>query len=89
MKNGETGIITTIKALNPYPVRKNPAAGQRLRRHKWGFQKRLEDMGATPGTEITVINSAPFHGPVEIRLRGYRLAIGRGMAKRILVEVKR
>jgi DtxR family Mn-dependent transcriptional regulator len=50
------------------------------------FEKRLMDMGLTPGTRVTVVKSAPFHGPIEIRVRGSRLAVGRGMAERIFVE---
>jgi len=46
------------------------------------------DMGLTPGTEILVVKSAPFHGPVEILVRGSRLALGRGMAERIFVVRK-
>ena len=53
------------------------------------FEKRLMDMGLTPGTRITVVKSAPFHGPIEIRVRGSRLALGRGMAERIFVEMKK
>jgi len=51
-----------------------------------GFEKRLMDMGLTPGTKVTVVKSAPFHGPLEVLVRGSRLALGRGMAERILVE---
>jgi len=36
-----------------------------------------------------VIKSAPFHGPVELQVRGSRLAIGRGMAERVLVRVEK
>lgn len=52
-----------------------------------GVVQRLTDMGLTPGTEITVTRHAPF-GPVEISVRGSKLAIGRGIAMKILVEVK-
>lgn len=52
-----------------------------------GFEKRLMDMGLTPGTIVNVVKSAPFHGPIEILVRGSRLALGRGMAERILVEI--
>jgi DtxR family Mn-dependent transcriptional regulator len=45
------------------------------------------EMGLTPGTVVTVVKSAPFHGPVEVQVRGSRLALGRGMAERIVVEV--
>ncbi|MDX1814081.1 MAG: FeoA family protein [Candidatus Bathyarchaeia archaeon] len=50
------------------------------------FEKRLMDMGLTPGTKVTVVKSAPFHGPIEISVRGSRLALGRGLAGRIFVE---
>ncbi|MBN2330570.1 MAG: metal-dependent transcriptional regulator [Candidatus Aenigmarchaeota archaeon] len=49
--------------------------------------RRLEDMGLTPGTRITVKKSAPFSGPVEICVRDSCLVIGRGMASRIFVLV--
>lgn len=55
----------------------------------WGFEKRLADMGLTPGIAVTLVKAAPFHGPVEILVRGSRLALGRGMAQRIIVEVER
>lgn len=42
-------------------------------RHR-GFERRLMDMGLTPGTVIVVVKSAPFHGPIEVIIRGSRLA---------------
>ena len=54
-----------------------------------GFEKRLMDMGLTPGTVVTVVKSAPFHGPLEVLVRGSRLALGRGMAERIVVEIEK
>ena len=78
LRPGETGVIVSIQALTNHRHR---------RRRSWGFQRRLEDMGLTPGTSIMVVKSAPFHGPIEIHVRGSRLAIGRGMAERILVSV--
>lgn len=79
LKPGEKGVIVSIQALTIHH--------RHHRRHGWGFQRRLEDMGLTPGTRIMVVKSAPFHGPIEIHVRGSRLAIGRGMADRILVSV--
>ncbi|NIR88046.1 ferrous iron transport protein A [Candidatus Bathyarchaeota archaeon] len=83
LRAGESGIITSIKA----------SGGRGWRRFRagrgWGFKKRLEDMGLTPGTRITVVKSAPFRGPLEVYVRGSRLAIGKGMADRIFVEVER
>jgi len=78
LRNGETGTVTSIKAGHG-----------RGRGRGWGFEKRLMDMGLTPGTKVTVVKSAPFHGPLEILVRGSRLALGRGMAERIFVETRK
>jgi DtxR family Mn-dependent transcriptional regulator len=51
--------------------------------------QRLCDMGLTPGTEVTVVKSAPFHGPTEILVRGSRLALGRGVTETIFVEAEK
>ena len=51
--------------------------------------QRLSDMGLTPGTEVTVVKSAPFHGPIEILVRGSRLALGRGVSETIFVEAEK
>ena len=47
--------------------------------------KRLTEMGLTPGTELIVLRSAPFLGPIEISLRGVSLALGRGVASKVFV----
>ena len=91
MRNGESGVITSICI-----VERSEHRGRR--RHHWHrgahtryttFMTRLTDMGLTPGVTVTVVKSAPFLGPVEITVRGSRLALGRGMANRIFVEVNR
>ncbi len=74
LKDGERGIVISVKA------------GRGRHGRGWGFKKRLMDMGLTPGTMITVMRSAPFNGPLEVSVRGSRLALGRGMAARIFVE---
>ena len=51
----------------------------------WGFQRRLADMGLTPGVIIRVMNSQK-PGPIIIDLRGSRLVLGYGMTQRILVK---
>jgi Fe2+ transport system protein FeoA len=78
LKNGEIGIVVSI----------NPCRGQGFGRG-WGFEKRLMDMGLTPGVEVVMVKSAPFHGPIEVIVRGSRLALGRGMAERIFVVRKK
>jgi DtxR family Mn-dependent transcriptional regulator len=48
--------------------------------------QRLLDMGLTPGTKITLIKAAPFDGPIQVLVRGSKLAIGRGIASKVFVE---
>jgi len=50
-----------------------------------GLQRRLTDMGLTPGVQIRVMNGQ-YAGPVLIDLRGSRLGLGRGVAQKILVK---
>jgi DtxR family Mn-dependent transcriptional regulator len=48
--------------------------------------QRLLDMGLTPGTSIKIERSAPFSGPIEVCVRGSKIAIGRGIASNVFVE---
>jgi DtxR family Mn-dependent transcriptional regulator len=48
--------------------------------------QRLLDMGLTPSTKITLLKTAPFDGPIEVSVRGSKLAIGRGIASKVFVE---
>ncbi len=50
--------------------------------------KRLADLGLTPGTEITVIGRTLFSGPIQIEVSGSKLALGKGLASKIQVELK-
>lgn len=54
-----------------------------------GLKRRLEAMGIRPGVRIEKITGSPFSGPIVIRIEHIRLAIGYGMANKILVEVRR
>jgi len=49
--------------------------------------RRLLDMGITIGAIISVIKVAPLSGPVEVAIRGSKLAIGRDIACNVFVEV--
>jgi Fe2+ transport system protein FeoA len=51
----------------------------------WGLQRRLADMGLTPGVQIMVMNGQ-CAGSVLIDLRGSRLGLGRGVAQKISVK---
>ena len=90
LRNGETGVITSTDSnLERKMCRHRARKGWKKRLTTELCIKRLTDLGLTPGTNVTVVNSAPFNGPLEVCVRGSRLAIGRGMASRILVDVER
>lgn len=44
-------------------------------------------MGITIGAIISVIKVAPLSGPVEVSIRGSKLAIGRDIACNVFVEL--
>ncbi|MDR0385737.1 MAG: ferrous iron transport protein A [Prevotellaceae bacterium] len=52
------------------------------------LRRRLLDMGITPGTEITFNKVAPLGDPLEIRLRGYTLAIRKTEADAVLMKME-
>jgi ferrous iron transport protein A len=47
---------------------------------------RLMELGFTSGTEVEVSRRAAFGGPLEVRLRSYRLSLRRDEAESIRVE---
>ena len=50
--------------------------------------QRLMDMGLTKGTKIRVTKAAPFRGPLEVSVRGTSLALGRGLANHVFIEIE-
>ncbi len=48
--------------------------------------RRLLDMGITVGAIVSVIKVAPLGGPVEVAVRGSKLALGRDIASNVFVE---
>ena len=53
-----------------------------------GMVGRLAALGIRPGRRITKLSSGFMRGPVTIEVDRAQMAIGFGMAKRILVEVE-
>lgn len=53
----------------------------------FGLKKRFESLNLREGKSIKKISAAPFHGPVVIDVGGCKIAIGRGMASKIIVEI--
>ncbi len=47
---------------------------------------RLANLGIVPGVKVKKMKNAPFKGPLEIKVKGSSLVIGRGLASRIIVS---
>jgi len=52
----------------------------------WGIRRRLAEMGLNPGVRIRVIQSDLRGSPLIIAVRDTRLALGHGMAHKIMVK---
>jgi len=48
--------------------------------------RRLMEMGIVPGVAVQVVKAAPFGDPIEVRVRGYSLAMRRNEADSIEVS---
>ena len=52
-----------------------------------GLIQRLEALGIRPGKRVTKVSSMLFHGPITLKVNHTQVAIGFGMANKILVEI--
>ncbi len=52
-----------------------------------GLIRRLEALGIRPGKKVIKISSTPLRGPVTLRVGSTQVAVGFGIANRIIVEV--
>lgn len=72
------------------PLDKLPGGGRGTVRSIVGattpLRQRLMELGITIGSEIQVIRKAPFGGPIEIAVRGYRLSLRRTEARIVLID---
>lgn len=85
-----SGCIGNIEDVVPLSEMKTGEKGKIvLIRGGCDSSKRLTDLGLTPGTEIEVSRSSSRAGPVELILRSSCLAVGRGVASKIFVEVSK
>ncbi len=53
------------------------------------FRQRMLALGITPGSPLAVLRRLPFHGPVEIVVRGTRIAVRLRDAQQISVLLRR
>jgi ferrous iron transport protein A len=47
---------------------------------------RLRELGFVPGTRVKLVRRAPLGDPIEVAVRGSRLAMRRGEARQILMK---
>lgn len=52
------------------------------------FQRKVSNMGIRVGKQVEVVSCQPFKGPLVIKVDSMRLALGHGMASRVIVEVE-
>lgn len=51
-----------------------------------GLTQRLWELGFTPGQRVGVVRFAPLGDPIQVRIRGFDVALRRAEASRILLE---
>jgi DtxR family transcriptional regulator, Mn-dependent transcriptional regulator len=74
----ERTLLCDVAAGEPAVVRRVPDSDPELLRY-------LAALGLTPDRRLTVVEQAPFDGPVTVEVDGARHAIGRSLAARIEV----
>jgi ferrous iron transport protein A len=50
-----------------------------------GAMQRLTDMGLVPGERLKILNNSGF-GPITVLIKGVRVALGHGLANKIIVK---
>ena len=77
----ELVCLSDLDAGSMTVVRRVPDSDPELLRY-------LASLGLVPAEEVTVVEQAPFDGPVTVEVRGSRHAIGRSLAAQIEVGVE-
>ncbi|MCL6599991.1 MAG: ferrous iron transport protein A [Alicyclobacillus macrosporangiidus] len=71
LTNLEEGVKAQVQGLTGHPL----------------FRNRLISLGITPHSQIVLVRRMPLGGPLEVEVRGTRLAIRRKDADQIWVSV--
>jgi len=50
------------------------------------FREKIESMGLRIGVHLTKLSTQVMHGPVTVKVGNTKIAIGHGMAKKIMVS---
>ena len=52
-----------------------------------GLERKLRQLGLVPGDNARVLRHAPLGGPVLVEVDGRSIALGRGVASKVVVEI--
>jgi ferrous iron transport protein A len=72
--------MTLIQVENGKTVRLVEFQGGR------GVNQKLTQLGISPGEQARVLRRAPLGGPVLVEVGGRSIALGRGVASKVIVE---
>lgn len=53
----------------------------------WGLRQQLSELGIFPNQIVAIANSSFWRGPVLVQVHSNEVALGRGVARKVLVEV--
>lgn len=76
---------TAVQSLDK--IHKGSVATVHLIEGGWRIRQKLNQMGIHCGDEIRIKNHGYLGGPTLIEVHGSQVAVGRGMAKKILVQI--
>lgn len=75
-------LIQPLSTLEP---------GQKARvvevRGGWGLRQKLSELGLLPGQVVTMSTSSLWRGPIRVQVNSNQVALGRGVARKVFVEV--
>lgn len=75
---------TTVQNLSELPKQATARITQIADGH--AAERYLHEIGIRRGDQILMIRKAPFGGPIHVRCNGQDIALGRNLARHILVE---
>ena len=53
-----------------------------------GAQNKLRVVGIREGKQIRIVSKQPLFGPITVAVSGNQITLGRGIAHKVIVEVK-
>jgi len=78
-------MIENLLQLDRIPLKKIASVQEINGGH--GLIQKLQVMGIRKGQHVQLTSKQPFRGPITIKVNGREITLGRGMARKILVEV--